>query len=96
MSNTTPRFENNPFNLIPIFGLLFIFYGLAFPIENVYIAACWYIDIFLSVAVHAIQLFVACPLGKKAGYTTQKTVLYTMVFGATWWKPLQSRMALQK
>jgi len=96
MNDKNPKFENNLFNLIPIFGWLFIFYGMIYPIENFYIAAAWYIDIFLSVGVHAIQLFVACPLGRKAGYSTQKTVLYTMVFGATWWKPLQDRLALQK
>lgn len=96
MKTSTPKFENNPFNLIPIFGWIFIFYGMAFPIENAYVAAAWYIDIFLSVGVHAMQLFIACPLGKKAGYSTEKTVVYTMVFGATWWKPLQGRLAVQK
>ena len=96
MKHEKPKFENNLFNLIPIFGWIYIFYGVIFPFENFYLLAVWYIDIFLSVGVHAMQLFIACPLGKRAGYTTQKTVFYTMVFGATWWKPLQNLTALQK
>lgn len=82
--------------LIPIFGWLFIFYGLIYPIDNLYVKLAWYIDIFLSVGVHALQLFASWPLGKKAGYTPNETFLMTMIFGATWWKPLKDRLEHQK
>jgi hypothetical protein len=76
--------------LIPIFGWLFIAYGLVFPIENEIILIMWWIDIFLSCVVHPVQLIVAMPLGKKVGYSTATTVWMTLIFGATWWKPLKT------
>ena len=81
--------------LIPIFGWLFIAYGLVFPIENVYIKWMWYIDIFLSVVVHLLQLFVGIPVGKKSGYSTRNSVYLTIIFGATWWKPLRQKLSAQ-
>ena len=81
--------------LIPIFGWLFIAYGLAFPIENTYIKWMWYIDIFLSVPVHLLQLFIAVPVGTKSGYSTLKSICLTITFGATWWKPLRQKLSDQ-
>lgn len=81
--------------LIPIFGWLFIAYGLVFPIENDYIKWMWYIDIFLSVVVHLLQLFVGIPVGKKSGYSTRNSVYLTIIFGATWWKPLRQKLSAQ-
>jgi hypothetical protein len=78
--------------LIPIFGWLFIAYGLIFPIENQIILIMWWIDIFLSCVVHPVQLIVAMPLGKKAGFSASKTVWMTLIFGATWWKPLRDHL----
>jgi|GEM_PF-1848943 len=75
--------------LIPIFGWIFIAYGIIFPIENQIIKIMWIIDIVLSCGVHPAQLFIAMPLGKKAGYSNLKTFTMTIVFGATWWKPLR-------
>lgn len=77
--------------LIPIFGWLFIAYGLIFPIENIIIKWMWYIDIFLSVVVHPLQLYIALPVGAKAGISVKKTIYMTIVFGATWWKPLKDK-----
>lgn len=75
--------------LIPIFGWLFIAYGLIFPIDNIYIKWMWYIDIFLSVPVHLLQLFIAVPVGIKSGYSKTQSACLTIAFGATWWKPVR-------
>ncbi len=79
--------------LIPIFGWLFIAYGIAFPIENIVIRVMWYIDIFLSCIVHPAQLFIAIPIGKKGGFSVFYTSSMTLVFGATWWKPLRKHLS---
>ena len=52
----------------------------------------WYIDIFLSVPVHLLQLFIAVPVGKKSGYTKSQSVVLTVLFGATWWKPVRQQL----
>jgi len=78
--------------LIPVFGWLFIAYGLVFPIENIYIKWMWYIDIFLSVPVHLLQLIIAVPVGIKSGYTRFQSIYLTIAFGATWWKPVRQML----
>jgi acyl-CoA synthetase (AMP-forming)/AMP-acid ligase II len=75
--------------LVPILGWLFILYGLIFPFENVALRAIFWVDILLSVGVHGLQLSLSLPAGKRAGYSTPKIVLYTFLFGATWWKFLE-------
>lgn len=82
--------------LIPIFGWLFIAYGLVFPIENIYIKWMWYIDIFLSVPVHLLQLIIAVPVGVKSGYTKFQSISLTITFGATWWKPVRQMLNEQQ
>ena len=77
--------------LVPIGGWLFILYGVIWPIQNNVVYILWLIDIFLSVFVHGLQLFVTIPLGKKLNMSTFKVVLNTLVFGATWWKPLKKK-----
>ena len=82
--------------LIPIFGWLFIAYGLVFPIDNIYIKWMWYIDIFLSIPVHLLQLIIAVPVGLKSGYTRSQSIYLTIAFGATWWKPVRQMLGEQK
>jgi olefin beta-lactone synthetase len=77
--------------LVPIGGWLFILYGVIWPIQNNVVYILWLIDIFLSVVVHSLQLFVTIPLGKKLNMSTFTVVLNTLVFGATWWKPLNKK-----
>ena len=45
--------------------------------------------IFLSVVVHGLQIVIALPLGQIFGFTKRQTLIYTIIFGATWWRPLQ-------
>jgi acyl-coenzyme A synthetase/AMP-(fatty) acid ligase len=74
--------------MVPVVGWMFIFYGLFFPIENGILKAFWWIDLVLSLGAHGLQLGLALPEGKKAGFTTRSIVLLTFLFGATWWKSL--------
>jgi acyl-CoA synthetase (AMP-forming)/AMP-acid ligase II len=70
---------------IPIAGWLFVLFGLAFPLAPA-LRAVWWIDVFLSVVVHGLQLFLAIPKGKRAGYPTAQIVVLTFLLGGTWWK----------
>jgi uncharacterized protein YhhL (DUF1145 family) len=78
--------------LVPILGWLFILLGIVFPFSQRLLQALWWIDVALSVGLHGLQLFAALPAGKKAGYSTAKSVIYTFLFGATWWKFLRPRV----
>jgi acyl-CoA synthetase (AMP-forming)/AMP-acid ligase II len=69
---------------IPIAGWLFVFYGLLWPLQHPALRAIWWVDVFLSVVAHAVQLLGALPRGRRAGYSTARIVLFTFLFGATW------------
>ena len=76
---------------IPIFGWLFLAAGLwlaptfhAHP----WLWVLWAIDLFLSVVVHGLQIFVALPRGRAAGHAPATVAAMTMAYGATWWKDL--------
>jgi acyl-CoA synthetase (AMP-forming)/AMP-acid ligase II len=77
----------------PVAGWLLIVIGLVFPFETEILKIIWWIDIFLSVGVHSLQLFLALPIGKLAGFRLGSTILYTLLFGATWWKSLDVNSA---
>ncbi len=81
--------------IIPIFGWVFIAYGVVFPIQNLVIRIMFYIDIVLS-ATHFIQIFVALPLGKKGGIPVLKNIFLTIALGSTWWKPLKKSVGEMK
>jgi zinc transporter ZupT len=38
---------------------------------------------------HPLELAVSLPLAKKAGFSLLKTIIYTLVFGITWWLPVK-------
>ena len=75
--------------LIPIFGWLYILLGLLIDLPPGFWTWCWYIDIFLSVVVHAAQMPLGISIGKLHGYSRREAALQTFIFGATWWKPLR-------
>ncbi len=76
--------------VIPIVGWVYIVIGLILPFDNIVLKLVWYIDIALSVGLHSLQLFIAVPVGRKAGISDRKTIVNTLLFGATWWRPLQA------
>jgi olefin beta-lactone synthetase len=74
---------------IPVLGWLYILAGFVVPLEHWLLRAVWWIDIAASAGLHAIQLFVALPVARRKGVGTVNAVFKTMLFGATWWKPLR-------
>ncbi|MEH0020136.1 MAG: hypothetical protein V6Z89_10810 [Desulfobacter sp.] len=78
--------------IVPILCWLFIAYGIIYPFENSYLKTIWYIDIFLSAGVHTAMLLVAIPLGKRSGYSALNSIWFTLLLGATWWKPLKKNL----
>lgn len=80
--------KNTALRLIPIVGWAYLAYGLIWPFESPVLLALFWIDVFLSVVVHAAQLPLALPRGRKAGRGKAMSVFLTMLFGATWWKAL--------
>ena len=89
LANQTPaaRRKNLALRAIPIAGWIFVGVGLVTPLGPV-LRAAWAVTLFLSAVVHPLQLIVALPLGRRAGVSTTRTVVNTVVFGATWWKTL--------
>jgi olefin beta-lactone synthetase len=75
--------------LIPILGWLYILLGLVITLPTGVWTWIWYIDLFLSVVVHGLQIFVGIPIGKMHGISRGQAALQTFIFGATWWKPLR-------
>lgn len=75
-------------NVIPVAGWLFVLVGLLVPLGPA-LRALWLIDVFLSVVVHGVQLVVALPRGRRAGYSAVATVVLTFLLGATFWKFLK-------
>ncbi|GGK46170.1 hypothetical protein [Nocardia camponoti] len=74
---------------IPILGWLFIGFGLLRPVRalSVPLRLVFWIDVVLSVGVHAAQI----PAARRAagpGVPLGRVVAMTMLFGATWWKTL--------
>ena len=86
------KFKYNHAMLIPIFGWALIAWGLVFPFESIFMKTIWWIDIFLSVVVHAAQILLAIPKGLQRGYSRWASAIYTLIFGATWWKVIEGSL----
>lgn len=73
--------------LIPILGWLFIFIGPFLSLNTAW-KILWWIDLFLSTFVHILQIPKGIEAGQIHGYTPKESAFWTVVLGATWWKPL--------
>lgn len=73
--------------LIPILGWLFVFIGPFYRLEGFWLGA-WWLTLFLSTIAHIVQIPRALPYGELYGYSKRETTFWTLVFGATFWKPL--------
>nr|WP_293227020.1 fatty acid CoA ligase family protein [Moritella sp.] len=71
---------------IPILGWLYLFIGIIWPFSNTILVTIWWIDIFLSVIVHSLQIPIALTKTKKYGISSLSSVVKTIIFGATYWK----------
>ncbi|MFD1812581.1 hypothetical protein [Rhodococcus gannanensis] len=75
---------------IPVLGWIYVAYGLVVavrgrPLRNPVARGAWWIDVFLSVVVHAAQIPAA--LRRSGGDRSPvATAALTMLFGMTWWK----------
>jgi acyl-CoA synthetase (AMP-forming)/AMP-acid ligase II len=74
--------------LVPLAGWAFLGYGLLGPMPHPALWALWWIDAFLSVVVHLLQVPIALPRARRAGIAPVPAAAMTMVFGATWWRGL--------
>ncbi|GGN33068.1 acyl-CoA synthetase (AMP-forming)/AMP-acid ligase II [Actinoplanes campanulatus] len=74
--------------LLPLAGWAFLGYGLLGPMPHPALWALWWIDAFLSIVVHLMQLPVVLPRARRAGITRARAAAMTVVFGATWWRGL--------
>lgn len=89
-------FQFNLAMLIPIAGWLYILVGIIWPYEHWLFLVIFWIDVFLSVVVHAVQIFVAIPVAGFHGVSKVRAAVYTFIFGATWWRPMQLAMKAQQ
>jgi len=72
-----------------ILGWLFIIVGVVCPIVNETVQMLWLVITCIWVITHPLELILSMPIGKKAGISTGRTVLKTMLFGFTWWLPVK-------
>ncbi len=71
---------------IPVFGWLYIAYGFIWPFTDPILLGIWWLDLFLSVVVHALQIPMGLPKTRRYGISTLTSAINTMLFGATYWK----------
>lgn len=76
--------------LIPVAGWLYLLAPLFVELSGIWLAI-WWIDLFLSTVAHVIQIPKALPIAEIHGYPKGKTTFYTILFGATFWKPLDTQ-----
>lgn len=71
-----------------VVGWLFIFIG-AFASFKGGLHTIWLIITLLWAVGHPLELLAAIPIAKKAGFSAEKTLVNTLVFGITWWIPVK-------
>ncbi|MFI6868353.1 hypothetical protein [Nocardia sp. NPDC050406] len=76
---------------IPVLGWLYVAAGLFAALTgrapaNRLLRAVWWIDVFLSVVVHAAQIPAALRAAEGSGKSPVETAVLTQIFGLTWWK----------
>lgn len=71
-----------------VLGWLFVFAGALINYSGI-IEAVWIFLIVIFSIVHPIELIISLPIGKKAGFSIEKSVLGTLLFGFTWWLPVK-------
>ncbi|MGW6425650.1 hypothetical protein ACWF82_23515 [Nocardia sp. NPDC055053] len=73
---------------IPVFGWAFLVLGVIRPFRSPLLKAAFWIDVVLSVGVHAAQIPAARRVATERGISARRAAVMTMLFGATWWKTL--------
>ena len=88
-----PSLRPNLAMAIPVAGWIYLVVGALVPLPHALLRAFWWIDLFLSVVVHALQIPMAHRVALPLGFSRCRTAGYTMLLGATWWKPLARKNA---
>ena len=70
-----------------VIGWIFIFFGAAMGL-NGGLQTLWIIITVIWALGHPLELAVAIPIARKAGFSPLKTIVNTLVFGITWWIPV--------
>jgi uncharacterized protein YhhL (DUF1145 family) len=73
---------------IPVIGWIFLIVGVVRPFRARWLRVAFWIDVVLSVGVHAAQLPAARKVAAERGISGRRAAVMTMLFGATWWKTL--------
>ncbi|MFC4125380.1 hypothetical protein [Nocardia rhizosphaerae] len=73
---------------IPVFGWAFLLLGVLRPFRSRLLKVAFWIDVVLSVGVHAAQIPAARRVAAERGIAPGRAAVMTMLFGATWWKTL--------
>ncbi|MGC4990330.1 hypothetical protein [Nocardia salmonicida] len=73
---------------IPVLGWAFLIVGLLRPFRSRLLRVAFWIDVVLSVGVHAAQIPAARKVAAERGISSGRAAAMTMLFGATWWKTL--------
>ncbi|MFJ4652650.1 hypothetical protein ACIP5Y_15420 [Nocardia sp. NPDC088792] len=76
---------------VPVLGWLYVALGVLAALTdrtpaNRLLRAVFWIDVFLSVVVHAAQIPAALRAAKDSGRSPVETAVLTQIFGLTWWK----------
>lgn len=71
-----------------VVGWLFIFIGAGMTLHG-NIHTFWLIITLVWGICHPLELAISIPIAKKAGFTLEKTIINTLIFGLTWWIPVK-------
>lgn len=71
-----------------LIGWLFIFIGAAVGLKG-NLHTFWLIILLVWGLCHPLELVISIPIAKKAGFSAEKTLISTLVFGLTWWIPVK-------
>ncbi|MFI9650608.1 fatty acid CoA ligase family protein [Streptomyces sp. NPDC052040] len=73
---------------VPLLGWAYIAAWPFLPWDHPALTALWWVDVFLSVVVHAAQIPAALRMEQElaSGRTPRATAALTLLFGATWWR----------
>ncbi|WP_410870344.1 hypothetical protein [Nocardia sp. A7] len=73
---------------IPVVGWVFLIVGVVRPFRARWLRVAFWIDVVLSIGVHAAQIPAAREVAAEQGISGRRAAVMTMLFGATWWKTL--------
>jgi hypothetical protein len=75
---------------VPLMGWAIILIGIVHPFQHKLLRIAWWVIVSMSGGLHMAQIPIALPIGRRVGLPTSRIITKTMLYGATWWKPLQS------